>query len=69
MAGTDMLGHELRVNLVEAKLPPVARGIEIPDFGPIADMFLADDELNVRVIPDFIERQLYINILSMLYGM
>jgi hypothetical protein len=32
-------------------------------------MFLEDSELNVGVIPDFIERQLYVNILSMSYGM
>jgi len=69
MQGTGVLGHELQINLVEANLPPVAKGIDIPDFGPIADMFLADEEINVRAVPDFIERQLYINILSMLYGL
>eukprot|EP00959_Pyramimonas_sp_CCMP1952_P085935 1797368-Pyramimonas_sp.AAC.2 len=68
VSDTNMLGHVLQVHLVEGKLPPVAQGIDIPDFGPIADMFLADKEINVRAVPDFIERQLYINILSMLYG-
>eukprot|EP00242_Pyramimonas_sp_CCMP2087_P004444 CAMPEP_0198205176 /NCGR_PEP_ID=MMETSP1445-20131203/8665_1 /TAXON_ID=36898 /ORGANISM="Pyramimonas sp., Strain CCMP2087" /LENGTH=314 /DNA_ID=CAMNT_0043877357 /DNA_START=476 /DNA_END=1420 /DNA_ORIENTATION=+ len=69
MHGTNVLGHKLEVLLRETTLPPVAKGILIPDFGPVADMFLQDSELNVGVIPDFIERQLYVNILSMLYGL
>ncbi|KAK3261042.1 hypothetical protein CYMTET_30035 [Cymbomonas tetramitiformis] len=67
--GLKVFGHELLLNIEEVALANPDTNVEVPNFGPLVEALLRNDDVNIDWVPDFVERQLYLNCLTVVYGL